>query len=92
MRPQSALKITLKKLKEIELKNDSLGKIESEQDDDEDVITSSRYNQKKLYLDGQKKNLIKQPSVTQEEFEAQNNTGEYWPITQEMLNSLLNNE
>lgn len=92
MRPQSALKMTLKKLKEIELKNKYREQIESEQEDDADVITSSRIDNRKLFLDGNKKQLIRLPSVTREEYEAQQNTGEFWPITQEMLNSLLNKE
>lgn len=91
MRPQSALKMTLKKLKEIQLKNIGKEQNENEQDDDADVISSSRISNK-LFLDGSKKQLIRLPSITQEEYEAQQNTGEYWPITQEMLNSLINKE
>ncbi|CAF0728239.1 unnamed protein product [Brachionus calyciflorus] len=91
VRPKSALDLTIKKLKEIELKytnNDEISRREYDSNDEQDY-DDAKPNQKKLYLDGHKKELIRQSSVTDEEYQAQHNTGEFWPITQEMLNSIL---
>ena len=91
VRPRSALDLTIRKLREIDLKLSdrkeqlAIEEANEEEDDDNDVI----HSQRKLYLDGHRKELIRQPSVTEDEFNAQLNSGEYWPITQEMLNSIL---
>jgi hypothetical protein len=44
-----------------------------------------------LSLNGKKKDLIRRTTPTNEEFEAEKFTGgEDWPITQEMLNEIIN--
>ncbi len=45
---------------------------------------------KTLSLNGQRKELIKVPTPSQEEFKAQNYKSDEWPITHEMLYEALN--